>query len=335
MWRYGRIARGYHRKSQFEARSRNCDRAARRPRAADFSPVLSPRVRLIAPSCLPKSRQPGPDEGGHPHDQGKHRCAVVGLAELAAELRGREAFPSTCRRDPRLSAIVYLARAAEIPAHLPRDAGGDASSVLSAHSRRSRRGHHRRLSRLCPAAFLAARRDGLRGLIYGLSYVPVVRTICRITDRYLESEADSMIRLPFLGTVRAREGTIGTVFVAILIAINLAQVALSVRLNFFSRDMFNALQDKDAGRLLVSALHHLHAARRGLRRDRADRGPSAERAPDPLARLPQQVLCRRVARGRRPLPDAALGGRPTTRTSASPRTSASSSRAPIRSRSGS
>lgn len=83
-------------------------------------------------------------------------------------------------------------------------------------------------------------------IIYGLSYIPVVRTICRITDRYLESEADSVIRLPFLGLVRGREGTIGTAFVAVLIAINLAQVALSVRLNFFSRDMFNALQDKNA-----------------------------------------------------------------------------------------
>jgi vitamin B12/bleomycin/antimicrobial peptide transport system ATP-binding/permease protein len=83
-------------------------------------------------------------------------------------------------------------------------------------------------------------------IIWGLSFTPVVRTVCRITDRYLESEALSVIRLPLLGAVRAREGAIGSAFVAILIAINLAQVALSVRLNFFSRDMFNALEAKDA-----------------------------------------------------------------------------------------
>ena len=82
-------------------------------------------------------------------------------------------------------------------------------------------------------------------LIYGLSFVPVVRTVCRITDRYLESEAASVIRLPLLGAVRAREGAIGSALVAILIGINLAQVALNVRLNFFSRDMFNALEAKD------------------------------------------------------------------------------------------
>jgi putative ATP-binding cassette transporter len=87
---------------------------------------------------------------------------------------------------------------------------------------------------------------GFAALIYGLSYVPVIRTICRITDRYLESQADSLIRIPFIGLVRAREGTIGTWIVAILIALNLAQVALNVRLNFFSRDMFNALEAKDA-----------------------------------------------------------------------------------------
>jgi putative ATP-binding cassette transporter len=95
-----------------------------------------------------------------------------------------------------------------------------------------------------PSAALGATAFG--AIIYGLSYVPVVRTICRITDRYLDSQADSLIQLPFIGLVRAREGTIGTWIIGILIAINLAQVALNVRLSFFSRDMFNALEAKDA-----------------------------------------------------------------------------------------
>jgi len=95
-----------------------------------------------------------------------------------------------------------------------------------------------------PSAALGATGFGI--LIYGLSFVPVVRTICRITDRYLGSQADSVIRIPFIGLVRAREGRIGIWMIAILIAINLAQVALNVRLSFFSRDMFNALEAKDA-----------------------------------------------------------------------------------------
>jgi putative ATP-binding cassette transporter len=95
-----------------------------------------------------------------------------------------------------------------------------------------------------PSSALGATAFG--AIIYGLSYVPVVRTICRIADRYLDSQADSVIRIPFLGYVRAREGTIGTWIIGTLIALNLAQVALNVRLSFFSRDMFNAIQDKDA-----------------------------------------------------------------------------------------
>jgi putative ATP-binding cassette transporter len=95
-----------------------------------------------------------------------------------------------------------------------------------------------------PSSALGA--AGFALLMYGLSYVPVIRTICRITDRYLESQADSLIHIPGLGMIRAREGTIGTAFVALLIALNLFQVALNVRLNFFSRDMFNALEAKDA-----------------------------------------------------------------------------------------
>jgi vitamin B12/bleomycin/antimicrobial peptide transport system ATP-binding/permease protein len=83
-------------------------------------------------------------------------------------------------------------------------------------------------------------------LIYGLSFVPVIRTIMAIADRYFESRADSLIRVPLIGTVRATEGGIGTMFLAVLIGINLAQVALAVRLNFFSRDLFNSFQDKNA-----------------------------------------------------------------------------------------
>ncbi len=95
-----------------------------------------------------------------------------------------------------------------------------------------------------PSSALGA--AGFGAIIFGLSFVPVVRTICRITDYYLNSRAESLIRIPFIGLVRAREGTIGSWIFATLIAINLIQVALSVRLNFFSRDMFNALEVKDA-----------------------------------------------------------------------------------------
>ncbi|MBZ6076128.1 ABC transporter ATP-binding protein/permease [Microvirga puerhi] len=82
-------------------------------------------------------------------------------------------------------------------------------------------------------------------VIYGVSRIPVIGKIMGIADRYFDSTAPSVINVPLLGPVRASEGTIGTAFLAFLILINLGQVALSVRFNFFSRDMFNALQGKD------------------------------------------------------------------------------------------
>ncbi|QFU15702.1 ABC transporter ATP-binding protein/permease [Microvirga thermotolerans] len=82
-------------------------------------------------------------------------------------------------------------------------------------------------------------------VIFGVSRIPVIQRIMGIADRYFDSRAASEIRIPLLGTVRATEGAIGTSLLAFLILINLGQVALSVRFNFFSRDMFNALQAKD------------------------------------------------------------------------------------------
>ncbi|KAB0264261.1 ABC transporter ATP-binding protein/permease [Microvirga brassicacearum] len=82
-------------------------------------------------------------------------------------------------------------------------------------------------------------------LIYGVSRIPVIRTIMTLADRYFDSQAMSEINVPLIGTVRASEGRIGTALLAALVALNLFQVALSVRLNFFGRDMFNALQVKD------------------------------------------------------------------------------------------
>jgi len=84
-------------------------------------------------------------------------------------------------------------------------------------------------------------------VIYGVSRIPVIQTIMRIADRYFTSNAPAAINIPLIGTIRASEGTIGTALLVFLILINLGQVALNVRLNFFGRDMFNALQEKDGG----------------------------------------------------------------------------------------
>jgi vitamin B12/bleomycin/antimicrobial peptide transport system ATP-binding/permease protein len=86
---------------------------------------------------------------------------------------------------------------------------------------------------------------GLFGiLVYAISFIPVVRTIAGLADPYFaESNAKAQM-LPFLGYVQERRLAWGlTIF---LIVINQLQVGINVRLSFFSRDWFNAIQNKDA-----------------------------------------------------------------------------------------
>jgi putative ATP-binding cassette transporter len=96
-----------------------------------------------------------------------------------------------------------------------------------------------------PPASMVAGATIFAFLIFGVSRIPVIRTIMTIADRYFDSSVMSEIDIPLLGRVRASEGRIGTALLAGLVLLNLFQVALSVRLNFFGRDMFNALQVKD------------------------------------------------------------------------------------------
>lgn len=83
-------------------------------------------------------------------------------------------------------------------------------------------------------------------LIYACSFIPVIRTITTIGDRFYLSREPDQLNLGPLGKYNMREGTIGVLLLATIVTINLIQIALSVRLNFFSRDMFNAIQVKDA-----------------------------------------------------------------------------------------
>jgi vitamin B12/bleomycin/antimicrobial peptide transport system ATP-binding/permease protein len=86
---------------------------------------------------------------------------------------------------------------------------------------------------------------GLFGiLVYAISFIPVIRTITGLADPYFASGNTKTVRLPLLGETRERRLAWGlTIF---LIVINQVQVGIGVRLNFFSRDWFNAIQNKDA-----------------------------------------------------------------------------------------
>jgi putative ATP-binding cassette transporter len=74
----------------------------------------------------------------------------------------------------------------------------------------------------------------------------VVRQITRIADRYFDAGERAEARIwpfrPFTSTERR----IAIGMVVFLVILNQAEVAATVRLSFFNRDWFNALQNKDA-----------------------------------------------------------------------------------------
>lgn len=71
-------------------------------------------------------------------------------------------------------------------------------------------------------------------------------TIWRLILPYATTRDIGELTIPLVGKVRLQERFIGIGFFVLLVAINLFQVGLSVRLSYFSRDMYNALQELDA-----------------------------------------------------------------------------------------
>ena len=82
-------------------------------------------------------------------------------------------------------------------------------------------------------------------IVYLVSFIPVVRSMTRIADRYFNTNEKKPARIwPFPSFV-GYERNIATAMIVFLVLINQAQVGIEVRLSFFSRDWFNAIQNKD------------------------------------------------------------------------------------------
>jgi putative ATP-binding cassette transporter len=85
---------------------------------------------------------------------------------------------------------------------------------------------------------------GVFGLIcFAVSHIPVIRVIMRHADPYFDAANDRVSKVWLLGEVREYRFARGTVMALVLI--NQCQVGISVRLSFFNRDWFNAMQNKD------------------------------------------------------------------------------------------
>ena len=82
-------------------------------------------------------------------------------------------------------------------------------------------------------------------IIWVISHIPVIRQITDLADPYFESDNVRDIPLGPFGSMRMREGNFGRLLITTLVVINQLQVAISVRLSFFNRDWFDAIQKKD------------------------------------------------------------------------------------------
>lgn len=83
-------------------------------------------------------------------------------------------------------------------------------------------------------------------LIYAISFVPVIARISRIASPYFESDQTTTANLWPIGPFNIRLGTLAVALFVFLIVLNQAQVGITLRLSFFNRDMYDALQNKDA-----------------------------------------------------------------------------------------
>src|SRR5258708_2981676 len=83
-------------------------------------------------------------------------------------------------------------------------------------------------------------------LVYLIAQTKVVRQMTKIADPYFNTADVGQARIWPLPAFTALERRIAVAMVVFLVLVNQAQVGITVRLSFFNRDWFNAVQAKDA-----------------------------------------------------------------------------------------
>ena len=82
-------------------------------------------------------------------------------------------------------------------------------------------------------------------LVFAVSHIPVVRKMTDIADPYFSERAPTTARIWPGRPFTTPQNKLAIAALVFLIVINQFEVALLVRLNYFSRDFYNALQNKD------------------------------------------------------------------------------------------
>ena len=102
------------------------------------------------------------------------------------------------------------------------------------------------LSEAAPPASLPATLGIFGLLVHLISFIPVVRQITRLADPYFITNDRRDLQLGGLGAHHVTEGRLASSLIIALVVINQLQVGINIRLSFFNRDWFNAIQNKDS-----------------------------------------------------------------------------------------
>jgi putative ATP-binding cassette transporter len=82
-------------------------------------------------------------------------------------------------------------------------------------------------------------------LVYLVAQLRTVQQVMRIADRYFNADEIAQARVWPFRPFTALERRIAVAMVVVLVLINQAEVGIMVRLNFFNRDWFDAIQNRD------------------------------------------------------------------------------------------
>ncbi len=83
-------------------------------------------------------------------------------------------------------------------------------------------------------------------LVYAVAQLQTVGEVMRVADRYFDAADSGTARIWPLRPFTTLERRIAVAMVVFLVVLNQAEVGITVRLNFFNRDLFDALQHRDA-----------------------------------------------------------------------------------------
>lgn len=102
------------------------------------------------------------------------------------------------------------------------------------------------LAALVPPALTTFTAAAFALIAFGVSRIPVMQNVLALSDPYFDARDTGTFSLWPLKPFQAPERWIAMVLIGIVIIINLAQVAISVKLNFWNRDWYDAIQNKNA-----------------------------------------------------------------------------------------